>query len=37
MKKKVGVYICQCGSNISDYVDVIKVKEAIIRKYTSKN
>ncbi|RLD70134.1 MAG: CoB--CoM heterodisulfide reductase iron-sulfur subunit A family protein, partial [Bacteroidetes bacterium] len=29
MKKKIGVYICQCGSNISDYVDVEKVKEAV--------
>ncbi len=29
MKSKIGVYICQCGSNISDYVDVEKVKNAI--------
>jgi len=29
MKSKIGVYICQCGSNISDYVDVEKVKEAV--------
>ncbi|HDP55348.1 MAG TPA: CoB--CoM heterodisulfide reductase iron-sulfur subunit A family protein [Bacteroidetes bacterium] len=28
MKNKIGVYICMCGSNISDYVDVEKVKEA---------
>lgn len=27
MKNKIGVYVCQCGSNISDYVDVEKVKE----------
>ncbi|MBE9481825.1 MAG: CoB--CoM heterodisulfide reductase iron-sulfur subunit A family protein [Bacteroidetes bacterium] len=27
MKKRIGVYICHCGSNISDYVDVEKVKE----------
>lgn len=27
--KKIGVYICHCGGNISDYVDVNKVKEAI--------
>ncbi len=27
MKKRIGVYICQCGSNISDYVDVDKVKD----------
>jgi len=29
MKNKIGVYICECGSNISDYVDVEKVKEAV--------
>ena len=28
MKNKIGVYVCMCGSNISDYVDVEKVKEA---------
>ncbi|MGM0648514.1 MAG: 4Fe-4S binding protein [Bacteroidota bacterium] len=28
MKKKIGVYVCQCGSNISDYVDVEAVREA---------
>ncbi len=27
MRNKIGVYVCQCGSNISDYVDVEKVKE----------
>ncbi|MGC8581373.1 MAG: CoB--CoM heterodisulfide reductase iron-sulfur subunit A family protein [Thermoplasmata archaeon] len=27
--KKIGVYICHCGGNISDYVDVKKVKESI--------
>ncbi len=27
MKNKIGVYVCHCGSNISDYVDVEKVKE----------
>ncbi len=27
MKQKIGVYICQCGSNISDYVNVEEVKE----------
>jgi len=25
MKNKIGVYICHCGSNIADYVDVEKV------------
>jgi len=29
MKNRIGVYICQCGSNISDYVDVEKVREAV--------
>ena len=29
MKTKIGVYICHCGGNISDYVDVEKVKQAI--------
>ncbi len=29
MKKKVGVYICHCGGNISDYVDVEKVRQAV--------
>jgi len=29
MNKKIGVYICHCGGNISDYVDVEKVKESI--------
>lgn len=28
MKKKIGVYICHCGGNISDYVDVEKVRGA---------
>ena len=27
MKNRIGVYICHCGSNISDYVDVEKVKD----------
>ncbi|MCF6241836.1 MAG: FAD-dependent oxidoreductase [Bacteroidales bacterium] len=29
MKHKIGVYICHCGGNISDYVDVEKVRDAI--------
>jgi len=29
MKEKIGVYICHCGGNISDYVKVDKVKEII--------
>lgn len=29
MKKKIGVYICHCGGNISDYVDVEKVKQVV--------
>lgn len=29
MKERIGVYICHCGGNISDYVDVEKVRQAI--------
>jgi len=29
MKTNIGVYICHCGSNISDYVDVEKVNKAV--------
>jgi heterodisulfide reductase subunit A len=29
MRQKIGVYICHCGGNISDYVDVNKVKDLI--------
>lgn len=29
MKQKIGVYICQCGSNISDHIDVEKVKQSV--------
>ena len=29
MKRRIGVYICHCGGNISDYVDVKRVREAI--------
>jgi heterodisulfide reductase subunit A len=29
MKTKIGVYICHCGGNISDYVDVEKVREIV--------
>ncbi|MDD3388159.1 MAG: hypothetical protein PHU58_06800, partial [Prevotella sp.] len=28
-KKKIGVYICHCGGNISDYIDVEKVRQAV--------
>ncbi|MGA9776378.1 MAG: FAD-dependent oxidoreductase [Candidatus Dormiibacterota bacterium] len=28
-ERKIGVYVCQCGGNISDYVDVEKVREAV--------
>ncbi len=27
--RRIGVYLCHCGGNISDYVDVEKVREAI--------
>jgi len=29
MKNKIGVYICHCGGNISDYVNVEQVREAV--------
>ena len=29
MKKRIGVYICHCGGNISDYVDVERVRQAV--------
>lgn len=29
MKQNIGVYICHCGGNISDYVDVEKVRAAV--------
>jgi len=28
-KRRIGVYICHCGGNISDYVDVEKVRKAV--------
>ncbi len=28
-QRRIGVYICHCGGNISDYVDVERVREAI--------
>jgi heterodisulfide reductase subunit A2 len=29
MKQKIGVYICHCGANIADHIDVDKVKQGI--------
>lgn len=29
MKERIGVYICHCGGNISDYVDTEKVRETV--------
>ncbi len=28
-KERIGVYICHCGGNISDYVDVSKIKDIV--------
>lgn len=28
-KERIGVYICHCGGNISDYVDVAQIKELV--------
>ncbi len=30
MKQRIGVYICHCGGNISDYVDVEKVRQSVV-------
>ena len=27
--RRIGVYVCHCGGNISDYVDVAKVVESV--------
>ena len=27
--RRIGVYVCQCGGNISDHVDVERVREAV--------
>jgi hypothetical protein len=35
MKKKLGVYICHCGGNISDYVDVEKYVRPLNTKRVS--
>ena len=32
MKEKIGVYICHCGGNISDYVDVEKVRDVVAKE-----
>lgn len=29
MKQKIGVYICHCGANIADHIDVEKVKQEV--------
>ncbi|MBN3034596.1 MAG: CoB--CoM heterodisulfide reductase iron-sulfur subunit A family protein [Bacteroidales bacterium] len=29
MNNRIGVYVCQCGSNISDYIDVEKVRAEV--------
>ena len=28
-ERRIGVYICHCGGNISDYVDVAAVRDAL--------
>ena len=32
MKQKIGVYVCHCGGNISDYVDVEKVRDVVAKE-----
>ncbi len=29
MNNKIGVYVCHCGGNIADYVDVAKVRDSV--------
>ena len=29
MEKRIGVYVCECGPNIADIVDIDKVIEAV--------
>lgn len=29
MNKKIGIYICHCGGNISDYVDIEEVRKSV--------
>ena len=31
-ERRIGVFVCHCGGNISDYVDVEKVREAVARE-----
>ncbi len=31
-RRRIGVYICHCGGNISDYLDVKKVRDAIAQE-----
>ena len=31
-RPRVGLYVCHCGGNISDYVDVKKVAESSSRR-----
>ena len=28
-ERRIGVYVCHCGGNISDYVDVERVVDAV--------
>ena len=30
-QKRVGVYICHCGGNISDYVDVAALRDELAK------
>ncbi|HTP56618.1 MAG TPA: CoB--CoM heterodisulfide reductase iron-sulfur subunit A family protein, partial [Thermoplasmata archaeon] len=31
-RRKIGVVLCQCGGNISDYVDLDRVREAVAKE-----
>lgn len=32
-KRRIGVYICHCGGNISDHIDVEEVRRRIEEQY----
>ncbi len=37
MKKKIGVYVCECGPNIADKVDIDKIIETVVAANNSEN
>jgi len=37
MKKKIGVYVCECGPNIADKVDIDKIIETVVTTNNTEN